>query len=81
MMDFLKKSKFQQGDIAVIKKGFEEVTILKEVEPDDLRNKDLGRCYLIRGGDEKLKTRYEFELITQEEAEQSNPYRAQQVTL
>lgn len=62
--------KFRQGDIVFLKRKLEEVTVLKLVVPDDPRNQDLGPCYLIRAADDKIKTRYQFELVTPDEARQ-----------
>lgn len=60
--------KFDKGDIAFTKKDSEKVIVMKEAAPDSDRNKDLGRCYLIRGSDNKFRVLYEFELMTLDEA-------------
>ena len=59
---------FKKGDLAYTKIDLEKVVIMKEVEPGDKRNKDLGPCYLVRQG-KSLVVLYEIELFNEKEGE------------
>ena len=66
-MLFSNKQKFSQGDIAFTKKESMKVMIMKPIECDDERNKDLGQRYLVRGDENKMFPLYEFELMDLDE--------------